>query len=97
MKMKVICEETGLTSRAVRVYIEEGLISPTYTENYLGRRTFKFAQEDVSALQNIATLRKYGFSIAEIREILSDPQNSISIIQLVFQHKKSVSLNYILI
>ena len=63
MKIKAACDMTGLTARTIRVYIEEQLISPQFTENYLGRRSFEFSKGDIYALQNIATLRKYGFSI----------------------------------
>lgn len=83
MKIKTVSESTGLTARAIRVYIDEELIAPKYTENYLGRRSFDFTQEDVKALKNITTLRKYGFSIDEIRNILIDSQNSIAIIENV--------------
>lgn len=46
MKIKQVCEATGLTDRAVRYYIEEGLIAPRYTENYLGRKAFDFSEDD---------------------------------------------------
>ena len=85
MKIKAVCELTGLTARTVRVYIDEQLIEPEFTENYLGRRSFEFSQSDIAALQNIATLRKYGFSIDEIRNILLDSQTSIAIIENVKQ------------
>ena len=85
MKIKAVCELTGLTARTVRVYIDEQLIAPKFTENYLGRRSFEFSQSDIAALQNIATLRKYGFSIDEIRNILLDSQTSIAIIENVKQ------------
>ena len=85
MKIKAVCELTGLTARTVRVYIDEQLIAPKFTENYLGRRSFEFSQSDIAALQNIATLRKYGFSIDEIRNILLDSQTSIAIIEDVKQ------------
>ena len=85
MKIKAVCELTGLTARTVRVYIDEQLIAPEFTENYLGRRSFEFSQSDIAALQNIATLRKYGFSIDEIRNILLDSQTSIAIIENVKQ------------
>ena len=81
MKIKAVCDLTGLTARTVRVYIDEQLIAPKFTENYLGRRSFEFSQSDIAALQNIATLRKYGFSIDEIRNILLDSQTSIAIIE----------------
>ena len=85
VKIKAVCELTGLTARTVRVYIDEQLIAPKFTENYLGRRSFEFSQSDIAALQNIATLRKYGFSIDEIRNILLDSQTSIAIIENVKQ------------
>ena len=85
MKIKAVCDLTGLTARTVRVYIDEKLIAPEFTENYLGRRSFEFSQSDIAALQNIATLRKYGFSIDEIRNILLDSQTSIAIIENVKQ------------
>ena len=85
MKIKTVCDLTGLTARTVRVYIDEQLIAPEFTENYLGRRSFEFSQSDIAALQNIATLRKYGFSIDEIRNILLDSQTSIAIIENVKQ------------
>lgn len=85
MKIKAVCDLTGLTARTVRVYIDEQLIAPKFTENYLGRRSFEFSQSDIAALQNIATLRKYGFSIDEIRNILLDSQTSIAIIENVKQ------------
>ena len=83
MKIKAASELTGLMARAIRVYIDEQLIAPKFTENYLGRRAFEFSQEDIYALRNIAILRKYGFSIDEIRNILLDSQNSIAITENV--------------
>jgi len=88
LKIKAVCDLTGLTARTVRVYIDEQLIAPKFTENYLGRRFFEFSQSDIAALQNIATLRKYGFSIDEIRNILLDSQTSIAIIENVKQRTK---------
>ena len=89
MKIKAVSELTGLTIRTIRVYIDEQLIAPQFTENYLGRRSFEFLQEDIVSLQNIATLRKYGFSIDEIRNILLDSQNSIAIIESVKQRTQN--------
>lgn len=76
MRIKMVCELTGLTDRTIRYYIDEQLISPTYTENYLGRKTFNFTEEDVDQLNHIAVLRKFDFSIEEIRELLAHPERS---------------------
>ena len=51
MKIKAVCEATGLTDRTVRYYIEEGLLSPKYTENYLGRKNYDFSQQDIKNLK----------------------------------------------
>ena len=80
MKIKQVCEATGLTDRAIRYYIEEGLVFPAYMENYMGRRAYDFTEADVTALNHIATLRKFGFTVEEIRRILADPQESVAIV-----------------
>ena len=67
MKIKEVIEKTGLTDRAIRLYIENGLVSPSCNENYAGRKNIDFSEDDVESLKNIATLRKAGFSIAEIK------------------------------
>ena len=67
MKMKDVIQQTDLTDRAIRLYIENGLVSPSCSENYAGRKNIEFSAEDVEALKNVATLRKAGFSINEIK------------------------------
>lgn len=88
MKIGAVCEQTGLSDRTVRFYTEEGLLSPSYTKNYLGRKTFDFSEEDVAMLKSIAVLRKYGFSIPEIKAILEDPAKSVEIIASLRQKKQ---------
>ena len=80
MKMKAVCEITGLSDRTVRYYIEQNLISPAYTENYLGRKSFDFTKENVDELKDIAVLRKFNFTIQEIRDILLSPETSRQIV-----------------
>ena len=67
MKMKDVIEQTDLTDRAIRLYMENDLISPSCRENYAGRKNIEFSDKDVEVLKNIATLRKAGFSINEIK------------------------------
>lgn len=90
MKMKNVCDLTGLTARAVRLYMDENLIQPQFTENYLGRRSFEFSEIDVKKLRDIAVLRKFGFSIDEIRKIDQSKENSTAIIADICVRKKSV-------
>ncbi|MBQ9161651.1 MAG: MerR family transcriptional regulator [Clostridia bacterium] len=88
MRIKAVCERTGLTDRTVRYYIEEGLISPSYTENYLGRKTFDFSEKDISDLNDIAVLRTFGFSVEEIRDLLLHPDQSGRIILGVLERTR---------
>jgi len=69
LKIKEVIEKTELTDRAIRLYMENGLIDPYCKEAYNGRKNIDFSQEDVEQLKNIALLRKAGFSIAEIKEL----------------------------
>lgn len=90
MKIKTVCDITGLTDRTIRYYIEEGLISPAYTENYLGRKSFDFTEADVQQLKDISVLRKFGFSIAEIKEMYSDPAQISPIVKSLRQRKQII-------
>lgn len=71
MKIKQVIKETGLTDRAIRLYMENDLIKPEYDENYNGRKSIEFSENDVLQLKNIATLRKADFSIQEIKSLQS--------------------------
>lgn len=73
MKIKTVCENTGLTDRAVRFYIEKGLLQPESTE--IGGRTYyEYGEADVALLQVVMTLRKAGFSIEEILRMQKRPE-----------------------
>ena len=72
MKMKDICDRTGLTDRAVRLYISSGLLSPERDIRYTGYTSIRFSEEDLQTLTNIALLRRAGFGISDIREMQED-------------------------
>lgn len=71
MKMKEVISLTGLTDRAVRLYISNGLVSPSDEQSYSGRSNIDFSEADIELLKKIALLRKAGFSIAQIKSIIS--------------------------
>lgn len=81
MKMKEVIEKTGLTDRAVRLYIDEGLALPSIEESYSGRKSIDFSENDVERLKNVALLRKAGFSIADIKSIVDDNSTAKNIIE----------------
>lgn len=72
MKIKEVCEKTGLNDKTIRYYIRSGLIFPKYNENYTGRKNFDFAETDIERLNQVAVLRKYSFSINDIKSMLDD-------------------------
>lgn len=88
MKIKNVCQQTGLTDRAIRYYIEEGLLYPAFTENYIGRKSFDFSDADVKTLGEIAVLRKFGFTVAEIRQIYLHPETIGRVIAAVKARKE---------
>ncbi len=81
MKMKEVTEKTGLTDRAVRLYIDEGLAVPNIEESYSGRKSIDFSESDVERLKNVALLRKAGFSIADIKSMVDDNSTAKNIIE----------------
>lgn len=80
MKIKEIIEKTGLTDRAVRLYIDNGLVAPSIEESHSGRKSIDFTDADVERLKNIALLRKAGFSIADIKEILNGEEQAQEVV-----------------
>lgn len=87
MKIKEVCELTRLTDRTIRFYVEENLIDPNFTENYLGRKSFSFSEDDVQRLKDIAVLRKFGYSVSEIREMVLNPKEIHAITNALKQRK----------
>ena len=51
MKIKQVIKETGLTDRAIRLYIENELVKPEYDESYNGRKSIDFSENDVEQLK----------------------------------------------
>lgn len=88
MKMKEVLLQTGLTDRAVRLYIDNGLVAPDIEENYSGRKNIEFSETDIDRLKNIALLRKIGFSIPDIKGIAEGGENTKSIIEAFIRQKQ---------
>ena len=73
MKISEVCAKTGLTDRAIRFYIEKGLLQKT-AENINGRNCREYGDEDIQQLNRISALRKAGFSIQDILEMQQGPE-----------------------
>lgn len=74
MKMKALCEITGLTRKTILYYEEQGFVSPQKTRSN-GRDYRDYSDTDAKKLQDVATLRKCGFSIEEIRCMHLNPED----------------------
>lgn len=73
MKIGEAARETGLSEKAIRVYVENGLVKPEVTQS-LHRNSYEFTRENVKQLEQIAVFRKAGFSLFEISIIQEQPQ-----------------------
>ena len=71
MKIKEICVKTGLTEKAVRYYVENGLCCPQEYESR-ERKYLNFTDENLKELKDIAVMRKLGLSIEDIRLMKTD-------------------------
>lgn len=72
MKLKEVCEKTGLSRKTIRLYEEKELFCPQ-KEQRNGREFREYSEEDVQTLLVIASLRKAWFTMDEIRRMQSDP------------------------
>ncbi len=63
-----LAERTGLAVSAIRYYEAQGLVSPW--RNSGGQR--RFMRADIRRLSFIMIAQQFGFSLPEIRELLSD-------------------------
>lgn len=65
-----------VSARMLRYYESMGLISPAYTGQENGYRYYDASQ--LSELVRIEGLKRYGFSLTEIRELLPLPQDALA-------------------
>ena len=73
MKLKEVCEATGLSRKTIRLYEEKGLLVPQM-ERRNGRDYREYSPEDVKRLQEIATLRRAWFTMDEIARMQQNPE-----------------------
>lgn len=64
---------TGLTKKALRYYDEQSILSPSGRDNENGYRWY--SEDDVKKAQLIQMLRKFDFSISEIKDTLNVAEN----------------------
>ena len=67
MKIKQVEELVGITSKNIRFYANQGLLTPERAEN--GYR--EYHEQNIETLKKIKLLRKLGISVEEIRAVLN--------------------------
>jgi DNA-binding transcriptional MerR regulator len=72
-------ELTGLTVRALRYYEERGLLEPTAVDETNGYRLY--AVEQAQAAAAIQRLRAADLSLAEIRQVLDEPERARELLE----------------
>ena len=88
MKIKEVISQTGLTDRAIRLYIENGLVTPENEKSYNGRNNYNFTQADIECFEQIAILRKAGFSLEQIKTIKSGGESAKEVLIAYLNDKK---------
>ena len=74
MQIKEAAAKCGLTEKAIRLYEEKGLITPTYTE-INGRKFRDYDEKTVEQLKTIAGLRQSFFSLEQIAAMQNTPED----------------------
>lgn len=88
MKIKEVIGLTGLTDRAIRLYIENGLIAPENQKSYTGRNSYEFTDADVEVLRQIALLRKAEFSLEQIKALRAGGESAQKTLREYLEAKK---------
>lgn len=68
MRIKDVCEQTGIKEANVRFYEKEGLVTPTRKEN--GYR--EYTEEEIKLIEQIKVLRLLDIPISTIKEVMND-------------------------
>lgn len=77
MKIKEVEQYLEVPRATIRFYEKEGLIKPQKGEN--GYR--EYSDEDVLLLKKIVILRKLGFSVADIEDVLDKARPLVSVVE----------------
>ena len=78
LRIGELAERTGLTVRALRHYDAEGLLRPSARTDAGHRR---YSAADVARLQQIASLRALGLSLARIRDALDGDADPAAVLE----------------
>ncbi len=81
-------EICGTKISVLRHYDKEGVLVPDYIDNFTGYRHYSTEQKEVFI--RVSALKKAGFSLSEIKEILLKVDNQNAVLNLINQKKKEL-------
>ncbi|MBO3445760.1 MerR family transcriptional regulator [Clostridium sp. CCUG 7971] len=84
MLINEICEETGLTKKAINYYEKHGLINPKKDSNSYR----EYTDEDVKLLNEISLYRKIDIPIKDIKSILNSDDKKYVLNKILLEKKK---------
>jgi len=90
MKISDIATACGISVKAMRVYERLGIITPLKIDKQTGYRIY--SKEQVRLLNSLIELQQLGFSLAEIKRLLSDRVTNDEYMEALV-HKKVVWLD----
>ncbi len=79
---------TGLTTKTIRLYHEEGLLAPGWVGEKTGCRYFDI--RNVEQARAIAYLRELALPLAEIKEILDHFEEEADILTFLIKHRQDI-------
>lgn len=89
MKIGEFARMCGTKISVLRHYDREGLLEPQYTDQFSGYRYY--SSEQILIFYRINALKKAGFSLQEIKEIISG-RKSPDELDVIFAKKKKKSM-----
>ena len=82
---------TNLTVKTLRYYDEEGILTPSYRDEYNSYRYYD--EKDFNKAQLIAFLRKMEFSILEIKDVLNQYESEVDLSYFLEEKKNQILEN----
>ncbi len=91
MKIGEFAKMCGTKISVLRHYDREKLLEPQYTDKFSGYRYY--TSEQILTFYRITALKKAGFSLQEIREIISERRTSKEIEALFYRRKRNFTMH----
>ncbi|MCC9603196.1 MerR family transcriptional regulator [Stieleria sp. JC731] len=79
---------TGLTIKSLRFYHEQGVLTPSYVEAGSGYRYYSESKIDLARV--IAQLRELDFSVAEVRDMVSEHNDDADILERLASQRNAI-------